>query len=616
MKKKSKHKFASMKKPRVPRKRPATDEPTNKSKVANTMTNWQKVIAFQKMHGGRPPRRSWRSRVDPEENKLAKKLALLLSSKEKDDSSMKFLAVYRELQEKGLGTKTKKFDSSDRAHSPAKKRKLVAADSIGAEPSTPRIGDSPRNLLPLTPASAAKLAQSCRKSPLPEMGSPELVDLTKASLPLNPTRDATFMEDDLLEKASPEVRMLYSHIQGECKSRGDPQYIPHWGREGSWYKKVWSIRKHVVEASGDLTPADYRVLCLMSHIFQHGKPSQNVFGCEVPVDGGWRWTFGAYINISSDTFKTKEEATRELTCIQHELHHAWHEKDKREAHLKSILQHLAQHKALQTVSEERSLKFARMSLQQESREYHKAQDLARGFQNLGNTCYLNSIVQCLLHCTPFRHDLESQPSGSSYLGDRLKELWALYKQQTATTTVVLTALASLVEQFLNFTGFAGGRQQDAAECLMYFLQAVDGGRMQGRVCKSYAAANIESMILCRASEEAQVSREAAPVSMASMLIASLTGEQALQEAPPALIVRVENIYEQNDEYFFIDALVSWDATRLELTVMGDDNNTVVYKVSGYVAHIYHGDVDARQRMSSGHYVAYMNMDDTWYRVTL
>ena len=36
---------------------------------------------------------------------------------------------------------------------------------------------------------------------------------------------------------------------------------------------------------------------------------------------------------------------------------------------------------------------------------------ARGFPNLGNTCYINSVLQCFYHCEPFRHDLEQQSEG-------------------------------------------------------------------------------------------------------------------------------------------------------------------------------------------------------------
>ena len=54
---------------------------------------------------------------------------------------------------------------------------------------------------------------------------------------------------------------------------------------------------------------------------------------------------------------------------------------------------------------------------------------------------------------------------------------------------------------------------------------------------------------------AQVSRGAPPVSITSLLVSSLTGDQAIAEAVPALIVRVENIYESGGDYFAVDAKV-------------------------------------------------------------
>ena len=41
--------------------------------------------------------------------------------------------------------------------------------------------------------------------------------------------------------------------------------------------------------------------------------------------------------------------------------------------------------------------------------------------------------------------------------------------------------------------------------------------------------------------------------MGDMLVGSLTDDQAILEAPSALVIRVENVYEQDGEYFAISA---------------------------------------------------------------
>ena len=88
-----------------------------------------------------------------------------------------------------------------------------------------------------------------------------------------------------------------------------------------------------------------------------------------------------------------------------------------------------------------------------------------------------------------------------------------------------------------YAGFPGGSKQDAAECLMYILQGVDAGEMQRRVCGAYAIASIENMVLCEIIDEAKVSQNAVPVSMAGLLVSSLTGDQGIAEAARAIVAR-------------------------------------------------------------------------------
>ena len=77
----------------------------------------------------------------------------------------------------------------------------------------------------------------------------------------------------------------------------------------------------------------------------------------------------------------------------------------------------------------------------------------------------------------------------------MKALLEVVKASDATHFDVMPRLAAWVEQVLAQANFAGGSQQDAAECLMHILMSVDRGEMQRRVCGVYAVAVVENMLL-------------------------------------------------------------------------------------------------------------------------
>ena len=325
-------------------------------------------------------------------------------------------------------------------------------------------------------------------------------------------------------------------------------------------------------------------------------------------DNAWRWSFHPVIEERSEVFTTEQEAFADLAAVRRDVCAAgWHNVSNRNAILKAVVERRRKLQQLQHLSQSSTLAFARLAL-----SHTEANNACRGFPNLGNTCYINSVVQCLIHCAPFRHDLEKQPLGASFMGDCLKNLWATYRNVSSNRLDLQLPLTMLVRQILRQAGFAGGAQQDAAECLMHLLQAVDVGRMQERVCGSLAASSVDGTILCRSAAEAHVSREAPPVSMANMLVGSLTDDQAMHEDPPALVVRVENIYEEDEQHFAVDALADWSVDSLELGVLGVASTTTIYAVAGYVAHVHTGEVEALQRMRSGHYIAYLHVGGAWY----
>ena len=104
------------------------------------------------------------------------------------------------------------------------------------------------------------------------------------------------------------------------------------------------------------------------------------------------------------------------------------------------------------------------------------------------------------------------------------------------------------------------------------------------------------------------------MSIASLLQTSLTGDQAITESVPSLVVRVENIYVRGGEYFAVDARADWASFPIELTVREAPDEHPRYDVAGFVAHISDPTVEPRRRMRSGHYTAYVKFEDVWFEL--
>ena len=99
-----------------------------------------------------------------------------------------------------------------------------------------------------------------------------------------------------------------------------------------------------------------------------------------------------------------------------------------------------------------------------------------------------------------------------------------------------------------------------------------------------------------------------------MLQIALTGDQAMLDAPSALVLRVENIYEQDGNYFAVDVNADWSATDLCVSVRDKPSLNPKCCVAAFVAHVSGGEVETRQRMRSGHYTAFVRQlpGDIWF----
>ncbi|KAK2870192.1 hypothetical protein Q8A67_024584 [Cirrhinus molitorella] len=95
-----------------------------------------------------------------------------------------------------------------------------------------------------------------------------------------------------------------------------------------------------------------------------------------------------------------------------------------------------------------------------------------GFPNLGNTCYMNSVLQCLLTISPFRDDLLSQRERWNDGSTMLRALTDLHMTRLTGNDKNLKAkLLSTVKRCIEtrHPDFLGDHQQDAHEFLMVCL---------------------------------------------------------------------------------------------------------------------------------------------------
>ena len=186
-----------------------------------------------------------------------------------------------------------------------------------------------------------------------------------------------------------------------------------------------------------------------------------------------------------------------------------------------------------------------------------------------------------------------------------------------TQVIVPYEVLRLLQISMQHLGDMIHRQQDAQEILSFLMVSCTMGLdpMLPDVVSQ------DGVILCGLTDDARVSGLEAPVDILGLILTSLSDGFALIHAAPLLIMRLENIYDDGDGEYFVDARGHWPQGDIDLSpcLRGDDGvaaqartcPAATYTLRDFIAHL-HSPGPPQHGMRGGHYIAYTCREGTWY----
>ena len=225
---------------------------------------------------------------------------------------------------------------------------------------------------------------------------------------------------------------------------------------------------------------------------------------------------------------------------------------------------------------------------------------------------MNALLQCLFHCACVRAQWRGGCGGDITMRAALAALLAEY-QSNRCEVILPHAFLGALRCEMSYVKDLFTAQQDCLEVLRHLLTA----HTKELTVSQSRGLWTDGVLLCCVGAAAPVDGSVVAVDVVRHVKETLTGEQALTEAPPLLIVRVSNGDADGGGEYRAGASASWPADKVDLAQCIRPVSKVggvptvppsaVYVIRGYVAYAQGGASPCASRRGS-HCCAYIRHD--------
>ena len=223
----------------------------------------------------------------------------------------------------------------------------------------------------------------------------------------------TAEETRLLLATKTTFQEFYSHMKSRQRIYA-AAWLPRKRKskeETSLYMRLHALRRRYNGGVPPLTtsPLSLQEMWLLSKL--PGVLGEHTFGeVRETVVANWSWVItDAEWEIESEVFPTQQAAQADLRHVQLELFPDWYDPSKRKARVSYLKMKIEEERRHSSLADHYLLNNFPLDVIAGSTILSApsfATNYFTAFRNLGNTCFMNAMLQCFFHCTCVRFHMQ------------------------------------------------------------------------------------------------------------------------------------------------------------------------------------------------------------------